>query len=261
MKIALIGAGNLATRLGVALVAGGQSVVQVYSRTEASASALGKTLHCPAVTSLEQVCRDADVYIVAVKDAAFSGVAASLVSGRSRALFVHTAGSLPMSVWEGVASRHGVFYPMQTFSKQREVDFSAIPIFIEAKNAADLTLLKALASALSTQVYEADSRQRRALHLAAVFACNFTNHMYALCGHLLDEAGLPFEVMLPLIDETAAKVHELPPAEAQTGPAVRYDENVIARHLEALSAHPEWQDLYERISKSIHHDKLRFNPD
>ena len=104
MKIALIGAGNLATRLGVALVAGGQSVVQVYSRTEASAAALGKTLHCPAVTSLEQVCRDADVYIVAVKDAAFSGVAASLVSGRSRALFVHTAGSLPMSVWEGVPS-------------------------------------------------------------------------------------------------------------------------------------------------------------
>lgn len=261
MKIALIGAGNLATRLGLALVAKGQSVVQVYSRTETSATALGEALHCPAVTSLSEVCMDADVYVVAVKDAAFADVAASLVPRRSRALFVHTAGSLPMSVWEGVAPRHGVFYPMQTFSKQRAVDFSAIPVFIEANNGADRDCLKALASALSTHVYEADSRQRQALHLAAVFACNFTNHMYAVCSHLLDEAGLSFEVMLPLIDETASKVHELLPSKAQTGPAVRYDENVIARHLKALAAHPEWQDLYERISKSIHHDKLRFNPD
>lgn len=261
MKIALIGAGNLATRLGLALVEKGQTVVQVYSRTQASAAALGKALHCPAVSSLSDVCTDADVYVVAVKDAAFADVSAALVSPRRGALFVHTAGSLPMSVWEGVAPRHGVFYPMQTFSKQRAVDFSAIPLFIEANNAADLCLLRDLASTLSAHVHEADSRQRRALHLAAVFACNFTNHMYALCSHLLDEAGLPFEVMLPLIDETAAKVHELSPSLAQTGPAVRYDENVISRHLEALAAHPEWQELYEQISKSIHHDKLRFNPD
>ncbi len=259
MKIALIGAGNLATRLGLALVEKGQTVAQVYSRTEASAQALGKMLQCPATTVLADVCTDADLYVLAVKDAAFADVAAALVPRRRQALFVHTAGSLPMSVWEGIAPRHGVFYPMQTFSKLRSVDFSSIPIFIEANNAGDLDCLKALAATLSGSVFEADSRQRRALHLAAVFACNFTNHMYAVCGHLLDEAGLPFDVMLPLIDETAAKVHDLSPSQAQTGPAVRYDENVITRHLEALAVHPEWQDLYERISKSIHHDKLRFD--
>ena len=252
MKIALIGAGNLATRLGVALVAGGQSVVQVYSRTEASAAALGKTLHCPAVTSLEQVCRDADVYIVAVKDAAFSGVAASLVSGRSRALFVHTAGSLPMSVWEGVASRHGVFYPMQTFSKACLVDFHEIPIFVESNSEADTQFLKDIASALSTRVYECTSEERQSLHLAAVFACNFTNHMYALASRLLTKYNLPFEVMLPLIDETARKVHTMNPQAAQTGPAVRYDRQIIDKHLAMLADEPEMQQIYRLVSESIH---------
>ncbi len=257
MRIVLIGAGNLATQLGTALVRRGEDVVQVFSRTEASASALAGKLGCEAVTDLDAVCRDAELYIVALKDSALSALAASIVKGREQALFVHTAGSLPMTVWEGIAPRHGVFYPMQTFSKQREVDFSRIPVFIEANNADDCRRLKVLASSLSSNVREADSAQRRALHLAAVFACNFTNHMYALSAHLLAEAGLPFDSMLPLIDETAAKVHVLSPSQAQTGPAIRYDENVIGKHLDALASHPEWQDLYERISKSIHNDKLR----
>lgn len=258
MKAVLIGAGNLATQLGKALVRRHAcEVVQVYSRTKASASALGEALQADAVTSIADVRTDADLYVVALKDSAFAEVAARLTQGREQALFVHTAGSLPMSAWEGKASRYGVFYPMQTFSRQRDVDFSSIPIFIEARHAADRDCLMALARRLSSRVMEADSAQRRALHLSAVFACNFTNHMYAICEQLLAEAGLPFASMLPLIDETAAKAHVMSPRQAQTGPAVRYDENVIGKHLEALSGHPEWQELYEKISKSIHdYDKL-----
>lgn len=253
MKVVLIGAGNLATQLGKALVRRRVcEVVQVYSRTEASASALGEALQAEAVTSIADVRTDADLYMVALKDSAFTEVARQLVRGREHALFVHTAGSLPMSVWEGMATRYGVFYPMQTFSRQRDVDFSSIPIFIEARDAADRDCLMALARCLSERVQEADSAQRRALHLSAVFACNFTNHMYAICEQLLSEAGLPFASMLPLIDETAAKAHVMSPRRAQTGPAVRYDENVIGKHIEALSAHRQWQELYEKLSKSIH---------
>ena len=261
MRIALIGAGNLATRLGVALVESGHDVLQVYSRTGQSASELGALLHTKYVTSFHELCTDADIYIVALKDSVLSDLIPQIVEGREKALFVHTAGSMPASLWKGSAERYGVFYPMQTFSKQRETDFSVIPIFVEATNEEDSACLKLLASSLSRKVFEATSEQRRVLHLSAVFACNFTNYMYSVCEHLLQEAGLPFESMLPLIDETAAKVHVLQPSQAQTGPAVRNDDNVMAKHLEMLEKYPNWQDLYEQISKNIYYDKLRFDQD
>ena len=140
-------------------------------------------------------------------------------------------------------------------SKQREVDFREIPFFIEASTPEDTELLKAVAATLSERVYEADSEQRKSLHLAAVFTCNFTNHMYALAADLLEKYHLPFDVMLPLIDETARKVHELKPKAAQTGPAIRYDENVINNHLGMLSDDVEMQRLYELISRSIFNRK------
>ena len=143
----------------------------------------------------------------------------------------------------------GCFIP---FSKQREVKFDEIPFFIEAKTAEDVALLKAIAATLSDHVYEASSEQRKSLHLAAVFICNFTNHMYALAADLLEKYQLPFNVMLPLIDETARKVHELAPRDAQTGPAVRYDKNVIENHLAMLADLPALQEIYKLMSKSIH---------
>ena len=157
-----------------------------------------------------------------------------------------------MSVWEGHAERYGVFYPMQTFSKQREVNFQEVPFFVEAKRPEDVEFLKAVAATLSEKVYEASSEQRKSLHLAAVFICNFTNHMYALAADLLEKYNLPFDVMLPLIDETARKVHELAPRDAQTGPAVRYDENVMNNHLAMLVDSPALQEIYKLMSKSIH---------
>ena len=224
MKIVLIGAGNVATHLGIALQKAGCLILQVYSRTEESASALAARL----------------------------SVDYTIVKGREQALFVHTAGSMSMDLWKGLVKRYGVLYPMQTFSKQREVDFNTVPFFIEASAPAEVELLRMVAVRLSPKVYEVTSGQRRYLHLAAVFACNFANHMYALSSHILEKQGIPFEVMLPLIDETAGKVHELSPTQAQTGPAVRYDENVISKHLEMLADEESLQELYEKISKSIH---------
>lgn len=250
-RVVLVGAGNVATHLGMALQQAGYEVLQVYSRTEASASALADQLKVPYTVSLEELSGEADLYIVSVKDAVLQSLLPSVVKGREGALFVHTAGSIPMNVWEGIAPRYGVLYPMQTFSKQRAVDFNSVSFFLEASSTEDLERLKTLASSLTPKVYEANSDQRMSLHVAAVFACNFTNHMYALCARLLDKYGMPFEAMLPLIDETARKVHQLAPKEAQTGPAVRRDENVMNKHLEILAEEPDLYGLYEKISKSI----------
>lgn len=250
-RIALIGAGNVATHLGKAWQQAGCTVVQVYSRTEQSASELATCLGVPFVTSLDEVCTDADIYVVAVKDAVLQELIPALVKGREAALFVHTAGSMPMAVWQGVAPRHGVLYPMQTFSKAREVDFTSVSFFVEANHQADKEALKELAEALSPKVYEATSAQRTYLHMAAVFACNFANHMYTLSARLLEKNGLPFDAMLPLIDETARKVHGLHPHDAQTGPAIRGDENVMGKHLAMLADEPEVKEIYRIISDSI----------
>ena len=239
--VVFIGAGNLATNLAKALYQNGFRIVQVYSRTKEAACALAQAIEAEYTTELSEVSRDARLYIVSLKDAAFVELLPEIV-----------AGSIPMSIWEGKTSRYGVFYPMQTFSKQREVDFRTIPFFIESNSSEDTELLKAIASVLSEKVYEATSEQRRSLHLAAVFTCNFTNHMYALAAELLKKYNLPFDAMLPLIDETARKVHELEPKQAQTGPAVRYDENVINKHLEMLADEPEMQELYQLVSENIH---------
>lgn len=250
-RIVLIGAGNVATHLGIGLQKAGWQIVQVYSRTMESASALGNRLGVSFVCSLDEVCTDADMYLVMVKDAVLQGLIPALVKGRERALFVHTAGSMPMDVWRNHAVHYGVLYPMQTFSKARKVDFPSVSFFVEANGNTELDMLKGLAHSLSGRVYEATSEQRTYLHMAAVFACNFANHMYAISAYLLEKNGLPFDAMLPLIDETARKVHELSPKEGQTGPAIRRDTNVMNKHLEMLADEPELRELYKNISESI----------
>lgn len=250
--IVFVGAGNLATNLAKALYRKGFRIVQIFSRTEESARSLALQVEADYTTDLKELTGDAKLYIVSLKDAAFVELLPQIAEGKEHALLVHTAGSIPMSVWEGHTQRYGVFYPMQTFSKRREVKFDEIPFFIEAKTAEDVALLKAIAATLSDHVYEASSEQRKSLHLAAVFICNFTNHMYALAADLLEKYQLPFNVMLPLIDETARKVHELAPRDAQTGPAVRYDKNVIENHLAMLADLPALQEIYKLMSKSIH---------
>ena len=250
MKVVLIGSGRLAWSLGPAMTEAGHSVLAVWSRSRASAEALGRTLHAPWETAVENLPRHADLYVIAVSDSGVKDVASKLYVPEN-ALCVHTAGSLPMSLLAPAAERYGVFYPMQTFSKERRVDFKDVPCFLEASSPEAMTRLRAFAGSLSSKVYELTGAGRSRLHVAAVFACNFANHCYALADELLKTTNLPFDLLVPLIDETAAKVHGLSPLTAQTGPAVRGDEAVMAMHRKALADFPEALRLYKMMSDDI----------
>ena len=250
--VALLGAGNLATNLGKALSRKGFRILQVFSRTEQSAQELAKAIGTDYITDLEQLSPHARLCIAALKDDAIAELAPQIARHARNALLVHTAGSLSIDIWKGHAERYGVFYPMQTFSKQQEVDFGEIPFFIEANSPDNAALLKKIAGTLSASVHELSSEERKRLHLAAVFASNFTNHMYAMAHEVLKDIHLPFDILLPLIDETARKVHRLSPQEAQTGPAIRYDEKVIRSHINLLEHRPRLQEIYKLLSKSIH---------
>lgn len=192
MKIILIGAGNLATQLAVALQKKGMTPAYIYSRTRESAEQLSERLRdVPYSTDISQVPTDGDLYIFAVKDSALLDLVSRMPSNRG--LWVHTAGSMDMEVFAPYTARYGVFYPMQTFSKERETDFDDIPIFVETNHTDDTERLQKLAGRLSTKVYEATSEQRKYLHLAAVFACNFSNHLYTLsAAERRDVAGYLF---------------------------------------------------------------------
>lgn len=233
MKTVIIGTGRLAWNLGPMLVEAGHEVVTVNSRT------------------LDGLPLEADVFIIAVKDDALPEVISRVAQGRENQLIAHTAGSLPLSLFDGKTKHYGVFYPMQSFSKERRVDFRQIPVFLEASDGESIGTLRALAATISDSVYELTTSERKYLHLAAVFACNFANHCYALAADVLAQHGLPFSVMLPLVDETARKVHQLSPREAQTGPAVRHDETVMAMQSQLLADEPLKQQIYELLSMSI----------
>ena len=252
MKVALVGAGNLATNLAVALQEAGHTIVQVFSRTRQSVELLAERVGTSAITDLHQLASDADLYIVSISDSALSTLDYSAFP--SHAFVVHTAGSIPMDVIP--LTRRGVFYPMQTFSRQRIVDFSDIPIFIEASFEADTNFLLDFARTINNKVYRLSSADRIYLHLAAVYCSNFVNHCYAMSEEILHQHGLPFSVMLPLVDEVAAKVHQVSPREAQTGPAIRHDENVIRHHLSLLEDNPRLQEIYAIMSDSIQGSSL-----
>lgn len=250
MRISFIGAGNLATRLGIALKAAGHEIVQVYSRTEASAQTLADLLGAEAVIRPEVLHSDASLYICALKDDALLEVLKKVDVGNG--ILIHTAGSLSLEVLKPFAAKIGVFYPLQTFSKEREVDFRTIPVFVESSDKVVLYILKQIAVDLGSEVYEITYEQRLKLHLSAVFACNFVNYLYTISSELLAEQNLPFEVLKPLIRETAAKVQNLFPDQVQTGPAVRFDRKVMDKHLTLLDKHPGWKALYKELSLGIH---------
>lgn len=249
MNIVFIGSGNLATRLSSALARQGHNIVQIYSKDLKNARILGTLLSCEYTDDLNQIKESADLYIFSVKDTALQECIQFVKP--NKALWVHTAGSMPVSVFESHVERYGVFYPLQTFSKNKEVAFSNIPFFIESNSETDTRLLTEIASGISKNVRAATSEQRKYIHLAAVFACNFTNHMYAISEKLLKEHDLPFDILLPLIQETADKVKNISPITSQTGPAVRYDENVMNKQLSLLQEN-ELKEIYKLLSKSIH---------
>ena len=251
MRIVLFGTGNLATRLGIALQAKNADIVHLYGRTETNTAILARNLGCKYTTLKEEITSAADIYILAVSDNSIREVSSFLPLMDQ--LVVHTAGSVPMEILAASSKNYGVFYPLQTLSCSKEVDLSVVPICIEASNAGSLEKLNRLASLLSEHVVNIDSAQRKQLHLAAIFVCNFVNHFYAIGEQLLSEQRLDFELIKPLILETANKALSFSPRTVQTGPAMRKSTTVMNDHLEMLGQHPEWQKLYELISKDIKH--------
>ena len=247
MKTVMIGAGNVATNLVRALSATGIEVVQVYSHTLAHARELADTVNAGATDDLSALEMGADIYIISVKDDAIVNVVSSIPD--NGALWVHTSGSIPMTVFEGRRQRYGVFYPMQSFSKQIATDFTEVPFFIEAVNDGVALEIEALAQRLSQRVFHATSEQRRRLHIAAVFACNFANHLWTLADDVLRDAELPFDVMLPLISTTVDKLKRLSPAESQTGPAMRRDHRVMQSHMAMLDKDKAL--IYKTLSDNI----------
>lgn len=249
MNIVLLGSGNVATHLGRAFKMAGQSIVQVWSRDISNASELADTLAAEPISEMFDLDRSADLYIIAVKDEAIREVALAL--DISDKLIVHTSGSTGLDILDGVSSRIGVFYPLQTFSKTKSVDFRQIPIAIEGNTADVTSTIRAIADRLSERVIELSSEQRKALHIAAVFACNFTNHLFALSQELLREQKLDFDLLRPLIAETADKIQMNDPISVQTGPAIRDDKTTIQAHLNLLHDKQELMELYQKLSQSI----------
>lgn len=252
LRIGLLGAGRVASHLGPALVASGHRVVFVWSRTETAAAALAAEIPgAHTLSTLASPLPPADVYLLAVPDAAVAPLLAS-TAWPEGALVAHLAGALPLSVFEAQpAVRGGVFYPLQTFSPGRAIDWDTVPLCIEASDIASETTLLNLASSLSQHVLRLDSAQRLKLHVAAVFANNFTNHLLGIADALLAEANLPPTLLAPLVRETVDKALANPPFVVQTGPAVRHDALTLAAHHAALAGHPVWRALYEQLTASI----------
>ncbi|MGI4832347.1 MAG: DUF2520 domain-containing protein [Janthinobacterium lividum] len=256
LRLGLLGAGRVATALGPALVAAGHQVVFVSSRAPGPAAALAARLPgCRALPAAEALAAlpPAAAYLLAVPDATVPALLAAL-PWPPGAVVAHLAGALPLAVFAAAPLvQGGVLYPLQTFSAGRAIAWPAVPLFVEAATPAAEALLLALARSLSERVTSLGSAQRLQLHLGAVFASNFTNHLLGLAQTLLAEAALPFELLHPLVHETVAKALAAQPSAfaVQTGPAVRHDAPTLAAHAAALAAHPAWQGLYAELSASI----------
>lgn len=250
--IVLIGAGNVATHLGRRLPECGFPVRQVYSRRLEQSRTLAAEIQAEATDQWPEIQKNAELYIVAVSDHAIAEVA-----GRLReqlpvdAFVVHTSGATPSTVLSAFR-RHGVFYPLQTFSRERPVDFSTVPICVSAHRSEDEELLEKLARQISRKTARVNDRERAILHVAAVFVNNFANHCFQIGYEVVQREDLSFELLQPLIQETGRKIVGQVPAEVQTGPAVRGDVETIRRHLDYLAAteNPR-RELYRLLSKSI----------
>lgn len=258
-RIVLIGAGNVAHHLAPALLKAGLNLCQIYSRSIESARELGKKTGITYTADVFAVYPDCDVYVFCVSDDALLPLFKSIRINKE-ALVLHTSGSIPMTVFHSCAKNYGVLYPLQTFSKKRVLNFREIPLCIEASNAFSYEAVSAIARSLSDQVKDISSDKRKKLHLAAVFANNFANHLYGLAGKMLEKEGLDFALLRPLIFETAHKVMLLSPEEAQTGPARRNDESILAMHKALLKSDKKLYTLYALLSDSIKDAQVKNEP-
>lgn len=252
LRVTIVGSGNVAWGLAPALTATPSiHIVRVISRDPAHASALAAAIGpgVEATTDLSEAAHDADIVILAVSDKAIAPIAASAPPSSTAALWIHTSGSVDAGVLSGASPRYGVLYPMQTFTRGVAVDLSDAPIFIEASDGSTLAIIRHLAESISSNVREADSDGRRRLHCAAVFACNFTNHMWDIADSIARGAGASVADYMPLIQETLRKAATIGPHDGQTGPARRGDKGVMEAHQALLP--PLQREIYRLLSTSI----------
>ena len=244
MQIVLIGSGNVAFHLAKAFTEAQIPISQIFGRNTTELQKISEQFSIPFST---ETLADADLYIISVSDSSIAEV--SSLKKNKNVLVTHTSGSVSREALNG-NYRKSVFYPLQTFSKSKNLDYSKIPFFIDAENENDEEILKNLASKISKNVMIANDEKRKYIHLTAVFACNFVNHLYARAKEISDSQGIPFDYFLPLIDETTQKIHELEPKLAQTGPAIRNDEKVLKLH-ESLLTDEEKLKIYKTLNESI----------
>lgn len=249
IKVTIIGSGNVAQHLiSAVLEAENIQLLQVAARQAASVDFLIDSQKI--VTDYSQLL-EADLYIIAVSDSAIAEVSAQLPF--SDRLVAHTSGTMPIDALSP-NNRTAVFYPLQTLSKTKSVDFKKVPLCLEAENQTDLDILTTVGNAISDQVYFINSQQRKSLHVAAVFVNNFSNHLYSIGEEICKEGNIPFDILKPLIAETAEKINHLDPKQAQTGPAIRGDQNTIDAHLQFLK-NSNFKNIYSILTKSIQHER------
>lgn len=246
-SIVILGAGNVAFHLTRALIENTCNVRQIFNRTLEHAREIGEANRISYTDKISEI-EKADIYIIASADSGIEEF--SRYIPYDDVLVVHTSGSSPMSVLKG-DYRKGVFYPLQTFSKERTMRYDNIPFFIEAENSEDLKKLNELGNRISNEVHELNFASRMQVHMTGVWANNFVNHLYYIAGNICEQNNVPFDVLLPLIQETANKVIEMSPKDAQTGPAKRGDQVIIDRHLEALQDDSRLLQIYQILTDSI----------
>lgn len=244
MKIAIIGSGNVAYHLAKAFTQNEISVSQIFGRNKIDLKEISTASNIPFST---ENLLDADLYIIAVNDESIEEV--SKIIKEKNCLVAHTSGSIEKEKLVG-NYRKANFYPLQTFSKTKDLDYSKIPFFLEAENKQDFDLLESLAKKISPKVIKSTFEQRKYIHLTAVFACNFTNHLFAKAKEISDSQNIPFDFFLPLIDETVEKIHEISPKDAQTGPAIRQEEKILNSHIKLIKD-DDAKTIFEVMNNSI----------
>ena len=249
MTVLIIGAGNVATVLGRLIKAAGHDIVQVVSRSITSAQVLATELGCSAATNFGEMKKDAGLYIAAMSDAVLNEIKENISLGDK--VIVHTAGSISKDVLNGVSSNYGVMYPLQSLSKESSCNAIKIPLLIDGNNDDTLQLIQQLADSISPMVTVMSDEDRLKLHVAAVVTNNFTNHLYSLAYDFCNKEGMDFEMLLPLIEETALRLKKYPPAAMQTGPAKRKDIITLDKHLRILNNHPQLRSIYLKMTDSI----------
>jgi predicted short-subunit dehydrogenase-like oxidoreductase (DUF2520 family) len=249
--IAIIGSGNVAWHLAPELENGGHRISAIYSRNVRNAKSLQKRLYNAEINStLDFSESTAEVFIMAVADDAIANIAQN-ISLPAEAVLLHTSGSKPIGALGYAPSGHiGVLYPLQTFTKSKRITLEDIPILIEAEDQHTTQILKSLAGSISKKVYEVSSNNRMAIHVAAVFACNFSNKMFAIAQEILQQQRFDLDLLRPLITETINKSLDLGPKAAQTGPAARGDLETLDLHMDFLKKN-EYRELYKLISQKI----------